>query len=278
MISTAVLKFAVELTQAPSAALQAAVAAVLPPYAMLTNLGIYVTADSTAAVAPVPPQVRTRITRTVSLRFRSTSAPTIAANTDSNNRVISVGVSYAGTGFGGQPQLYDANFVIPQAGVPVLPKQAPLFRVNMGIQQVIVAQPGSGYTAPTVIGLGGTIGGTQPTTYTATLGAGGDIASIAPVSVPAASEGLYCQAPILQITDSTGSGAQAMVTLNVASVTVLHGGLTGAPIALAFKELFPDLITNENPAAAAAILGNVMGQAIGNAIGFPVIVTPPVIA
>jgi hypothetical protein len=277
MPTTATLKFAVELTQQPSAALIAAVAAVLPPYALLTQLGVFVLTDSTAAVAPVPPQVRTRITRTMVLTLQTVSPAALGVVTDAQNRILSVPVSGEGV-YGGQPLVFQTNFVpvsVPRAppGQVIGPAQAPLLRANMAVVATVVPQTGSGYTFPTIIALGGMMAGGTPPVFAPVIGGGGALIAIN-VFGP---NGPYCQAPILQISDPTGSGAQAMATLGIGSVSVLSPG-PGSPVApvLGTTQTFA-LQAPTNP-AAAMVFGNLMGQQIGNAVGFPVIVTPPVIA
>jgi hypothetical protein len=277
MPTTATLKFAVELTQQASASLIAAVAAVLPPYAILTKMGVFVLTDSTVAVAPVPPQVRTRITRTMVLTLQTASPASLGAVVDGQNRILSVTVSGEGA-YGGQPRVFQSNFVpvsVPRAppGQVIGPAQAPLLQANMALVATVVPQTGTGYTFPSIIALGGMMAGGTPPTFAPVIGGGGALIAIN-VASPG---GPYCQAPILQIGDPTGSGAQAQAILGIGSVSVLSPG-PGSPVGpvLGITQTFA-LQSPTNP-AAAAIFGNLMGQAIQNAVGFPVIVTPPVIA
>jgi hypothetical protein len=275
MSTIATLKFSVELTQAVAATLQAAVAAVVPPYALLTSLGVYVASDSTAIVASSP---RKTVVRTVVLQLRAlVSAGPLFAQVNNNGQVVSV-TGPLGSGFGGQPRLLVSGPDGPPTVAPVT-QDSPVFRVDLDVGGSVVAQGGNGYTAPVVAFVGPTLAGGQPAQATALFVPGGAITGLT-ITNPG---GPYCTLPVIKITDPSGSGGQAMSTGNIRNVEILStGSLPQGPSILTIRELFTDILTGNQSdlsfvPAQAAILSNLMGQQIQNAVGSPVIPSPPVI-
>jgi hypothetical protein len=275
MAHTATLVFTIVQTSAPLAELNAAVAAVVPPYDLLVGLGVFITSDMTVNTVGAP---RNLVTRTIVLQLNATAQGGFTPTYDNNSGIFSI-TALPGTDYGGQPRarLDSAAFANPPS-TPELLIQQPVFRVQMQVDRAIVAQQGANYTGATTVELqGGTFVEGEPATAHPTI-VGGHITGI----VIDSTGGPYCQAPVVKITDpGGGSGAQAMVTLNVGGVEVLARGNAVPPGApenpLLQSEPFTDLITNGSVAAQVAILSNLMGAAIQKVTRTPVTASPPVV-
>lgn len=271
------LTFTVERASIPIATLEQQLRLVPIPTDLLTGLGVYVETDATTSVAV---GARTAAQRAIRLRLGATAPATISLVQDSNNRVVTATVVGAGAGFGGQP-IYDLSqfFAHTAEGASLPPNRngvgVPQIRVLMKVDGIVLAQGGSGYTAPTVTIDGNTTEGGSKATAHATVIAG--VVTAITVDTPGSG---YCMAPRVNIHDSTGEGAQAMATLAIDSVEIIAPGnskldatlFPASPTLEAF-----DMVGGATTASVASVLGALMQRSIQNATRFPVSMAAPIV-
>lgn len=294
MTTTATLAFTVERTNQSAAALKSAMMAVVPPLDMLIGLGIWISSD--VFTTTVLPNGNPAGVRTLILTLDNTTPAQLSLTADGNSGVIAANVVVPGSQYGGQPIVtYDLCFfpqyqadaaaegptfflITPPAGAnEETAKSRPLFRTLMEIDSIVVPQGGANYSAPVIALAGNTMAGGTPATATATV-AGGIITAIT-VTNPGSG---YCTPPKVVIADTTGSGAYAMTTMRVESITVTHkGNVVSEAMAALGDAIPPALFTGglaPTAAAQAAALKNLMGANIQAALRVPVVAAAPVIS
>jgi len=274
MTSQATLTYTAFLGGASAATVAAELAAVPPPPAVLSALGVRVISDSTPVASPV--------VRTIVLGLGPISAATATAAisaSESASPVTAVTVTAAGSGYVRPPIVTFAggrSKAPPNVDVNQLAgsKNAPAFAdATLKLVSATVVAPGSAYTAnATAI----VVGGRRPTGRDATLSltiAGGHITGVAIVDAGAG----YTSVPEIIVVDTAGSGGAVTVSLGVDAVEILRGGagFTEAPTVVLtpwFQALFPA------SSDQAAPFKELMTTALEQASFGPVSAGTPVIA
>lgn len=158
-----------------------------------------------------PPAVRTIIVR---LAPTAGNKASLTASIDSNGALRSIAITAAGSQYAAPPILrFDVS------GSPNL-QQMPQANCTLTVVSTSVDEGGVGYSAtPVVTTVGGVgVGGRAPKLHATVMG--GVIQTIV-VDDP----GVLISIPTIVITDSTGTGAMASVSLGIGAVTIINKGL-----------------------------------------------------
>ena len=184
------------------------------------------------------------LTRTIDVSMVPVSAATATAAIDQQGSVTGVTLTAPGSFYALPPVVTFSGQQwqdIDDDGIDGATTPAEAIAVCVLDGSALIVKPGAGYTAPVGTFVGGSLapGGT-PGSIAFTL-SGGAIATA--VVTPG---GPYVQVPQVVITDTTGSGAEVVLGLTVADITVTFGGYAypSAPTVIItpyFKAMVPDL-------------------------------------